>query len=169
MGVVNIYKKVNNDSGQYVLNQTLVSPSMETSEQFGSTLSFSGDTLAVTSFKGDQQVDDGATVFDTRHDVGSVHIFEKFENTLLYAEKFSYDETFTEFGTNLLVNNNHIYIGLPKLQLAGKEKGTVVDFRKSPEQNNWTSLHESVGGVSQPDLSKVQGIFLYSKSKNKLF
>ena len=168
MGVVNIYKKVNNDSGQYVLNQTLVSPSMETSEQFGSTLSFSGDTLAVTSFKGDQQVDDGSTVFDTRHDVGSVHIFEKFENTLLYAEKFSYDETFTEFGTNLLVNNNHIYIGLPKLQLAGKEKGTVVDFRKSPEQNNWTSLHESVGGVSQPDLSKVQGIFLYSKSKNKL-
>jgi hypothetical protein len=168
MGVVYVYKKVNNDTGIYTLNQTLSSPDKETSEQFGNTLSFSGNVLAVTSLKGDQQVDDGSTVLDTRYDVGSVHLFEKFENTLLYAEKFSYDNSFDQFGTNLLVNNNHVYVGLPKLQLTDKQKGTVVDFRKAPNENNWNSIHESSEGIDQPDLSKIDGIFLYSKSQNKL-
>jgi len=168
MGVVYIYKKANNDSGVYNLQQTLSSPDKETSEQFGSTISFSNNVLAVTSFKGDQQVDDGSTILDTRYDVGSVHIFEKFENTLLYAEKFAYDNSFEQFGTNLLVNNNHVYIGLPKLQLLNKQKGTVVDFRKSPGTNNWNSIHYSDEGVDQPDLNKIKGVFLYSKSTNKL-
>lgn len=181
MGAVYVYKKANNDSGQYILNQTLVSPSKETSEQFGNTISFSGDVLAVTSLKGDQQlttlVDNGQTVFDgemtkfveTQSDVGSIHIYQKFENTLLYGEKFTYiNNTLEQFGTNLLVNNNHVYVGLPKLQLTNAEVGTLVDFRKSPIEFNWNSIHESSEGVSQPDLSKVQGIFLYSKSTNQL-
>ena len=181
MGSVYVYKKVDNDSGQYTLNQTLVSPSRETSAQFGNTLSFSGDILAVTSLKGDQQlstlIDAGETVFDgemtnfveTQSDVGSIHLYQKFENTLLYGEKFTYvNDTLEQFGTNLLVNNNHVYVGLPKLQLENKEKGTLVDFRKSPVEFNWNSLHESSEGIDQPDLSKIQGIFLYSKSTNKL-
>ena len=167
MGVVYVYKKSNDDTGIYSLNQTLSSPDKETSEQFGNTLSFSGDVLAVTSLKGDQQVDDGSTILDTRYDVGSVHIFEKFESTLLYAEKFSYDNSFDQFGTNLLIKNNHVYIGLPKLQLDNKEKGTVVDFRKNPSETNWNSIHQD-GDVNQPDISKIDGIFLYSKSQNKL-
>ena len=168
MGVVYVYKKASNDTGLYNLNQTLVSPDKETSEQFGNTLSFSGNVLAVCSLKGDQQVDDGSTVLDERYDVGSVHLFEKFESTLLYAEKFSYDNSFTQFGTNLLVNKNHVYIGLPKLQINGKQMGTVVDFRKSPLENNWNSVHESSDGIDQPDLSKIQGIFLYNKRTNTL-
>jgi len=168
MGVVYLYKKANNDTGTYNLNQTLVSPDKETSEQFGNTLSFSGNTLAVASLKGDQQVDDGSTALDTRYDVGALHLFEKFENTLLYAEKFSYDASFDQFGTNLLVNNNHVYIGLPRLQLEGEQVGTVVDFRKSPAESNWTNLHQSDDGIDQVDLSKIDGIFLYSKSTNKL-
>jgi len=181
MGSVYVYKKVNNDSGQYTLNQTLVSPSKETSEQFGNTLSFSGDVLAVTSLKGDQQlstlIDNGQTVFDgtmtkfveIQSDVGSIHLYQKFENTLLYGEKFTYiNDTLEQFGTNLLVNNNHVYVGLPKLQLANSQMGTLVDFRKSPTEFNWTSIHQSSEGVDQPDLSKIQGVFLYSKSTNKL-
>ena len=181
MGVVYVYKKANNDTGQYNLHQTLSSPSKETSEMFGNSLSFSGNVLAVTSLRGDQQlstlIDNGATMFDsdmtklveTLSNVGSVHVFEKFENTLLYAEKFSYvNDSLQQFGSNLLVNNNHIYIGLPTLQLTNKPIGSMIDFRRSPELSSWTGIHESSEGLDQPDLTKIQGIFLYNKKTNKL-
>ena len=173
MGAVYVYKKSQDDVGQYSLNQTLTSPSKETSELFGNSLSFSGAVLAVTSLNGDQQIttitDDGSTVVNELIDSGSVHIFEKLENTLLYAEKFAYDnDSLQQFGSNLLVNNNHVYIGLPTLTLPTKSKGTVVDFRKAPDENSWNSIHESVDGVDQPDLSKIQGIMLYNRKTNSL-
>ena len=181
MGVVYVYKKSQNGSGAYELNQTLSSPSRETSENFGHTISFSGDILAVTSLKGDIEVkttiDGGNTTFDSDMttftkvlvDSGSLHVYQKFEDTLLYGEKFVYaDTSLQRFGTNLLVNNNHVYVGLPELTLNNSNTGTVIDFRKSPDENNWTSLHESSEGIDQPDLSKIKSVFLYNRKTNKV-
>ena len=68
---------------------------------------------------------------------------------------------------HLTINNNHVYIGLPTLQLPNKEKGTVINFRKSPTENNWTSIHEMTTGIDQVDLTKIKSIFLYDKVSNK--
>ena len=180
MGAVFVYKKALDDTGLYNFNQTLTSPDKEVSENFGHSLAFSGLVLAVTSLKGDMTVpttlDAGTTSFDdemttftkTFTDSGSVHIYQKFEDTLLYGEKFNYaNDSLQQFGSNLTINNNHVYIGLPTLQLANKEKGTVIDFRKSPTENNWTSINEMSTGIDQIDLAKIKSVFLYDKVTNR--
>ena len=180
MGAVYVYKKATDDTGVYNYNQTLTSPDREVSENFGHTLAFSGSVLAVTSLKGDMQVpttlDAGTTSFDdemttftkTFTDSGSVHIYQKFENTMLYGEKFNYaNDSLQQFGSNLTINKNHVYIGLPTLQLPNKEKGTVINFRKAPTENNWTSIHEMSTGIDQVDLTKIKSIFLYDRVTNR--
>ena len=181
MGAVYVYKKATDDSGLYSLTQTLTSPAKEVSENFGYALSFSGDILAVTSLKGDMTIntafDSGTTSSDnemtsiykncTRHRYNP--IYEKFDNTLLYAEKFTYaDTSIQQFGSNLLVNVNHVYVGMPNLQLIDEEVGTTIDFRRSQDANNWTSVHETVGGIEQPDLTKIKSVFLYNKKTKKV-
>ena len=97
------------------------------------------------------------------------YIYEKFDNTLLYAEKFTYaDTSIQQFGSNLLVNVNHVYVGMPNLQLTNEEVGTTIDFRRSQDANNWTSVHETVGGIEQPDLTKIKSVFLYNKKTKKV-
>ena len=180
MGAVYVYKKAIDDTGVYSYNQTLSSPDREVSENFGHTLAFSGTVLAVTSLKGDMQVpttlDAGTTSFDdqmttftkTYTDSGAVHIYQKFEDTMLYGEKFNYaNDSLQQFGSNLTINNNHVYIGLPTLQLTNQQKGTVINFRKAPTENNWTSIHEMSTGIDQIDLTKIKSIFLYDKVSNK--
>ena len=106
----------------------------------------------------DTTFDGGTTSFDNEmtsftkivQDTGTIHIYEKFDNTLLYAEKFTYaDTSIQQFGSNLLVNVNHVYVGMPNLQLTNEEVGTTIDFRRSQDANNWTSVHETVGGIEQ--------------------
>ena len=181
MGCVYVYKKTLDDTGIFTRNQTLISPSKETSENFGHSLSFNGNMLAVTSLKGDMQVstmiDGGTTTFDNSMtnfvennvDTGSIHLYQTFENILIYSEKFVYpSESVQGFGSNLIVKNNHVYVGLPEFALTNSPVGTVVDFRKSPETNNWTSIHESSDGGSRPDLDKIKSVFLYNKKTNKI-
>ena len=81
---------------------------------------FSGDILAVTSLKGDMTIDTtfdgGTTSFDNEmtsftkivQDTGTIPIYEKFDNTLLYAEKnpIYADTSIQQFESNLLVNVN---------------------------------------------------------------
>ena len=181
MGAVYVYKKATDDTGLYALTQTLTSPAKEVSENFGYALSFSGDILAVTSLKGDMTIqtsfDNGTTNFDNQmtsftkvvQDTGTIHIYEKFDNTLLYSEKFTYaDTSIQQFGSNLLVNVNHVYVGMPNLQLTNAEIGTTIDFRRSQDAKNWTSIHETTGGIEQPDLSKIKGIFLYDRKTKEV-
>ena len=110
-GIVYTYLQ---QDGVFVLNQSIVSPDSENSENFGHQLGFDGTTLAVTSLKGDMQVntafDSTTTVFDTgattfykiMSDSGVVHLFEISGNSLLYAEKFAYaNDGIVEFGNNL--------------------------------------------------------------------
>ena len=118
---------------------------------------------------GTTSFDDEMTTFTkTFTDSGSVHIYQKFENTMLYGEKFNYaNDSLQQFGSNLTINKNHVYIGLPTLQLPNKEKGTVINFRKSPTENNWTSIHEMSTGIDQVDLTKIKSIFLYDRITNR--
>ena len=68
---------------------------------------------------------------------------------------------FPLYPSNLLVNVNHVYVGMPNLQLTNEEVGTTIDFRRSQDANNWTSVHETVGGIEQPDLTKIKSVFLF--------
>ena len=172
-GIVYTYLQ---QDGVFVLNQSLVSPDSENSENFGHQLGFDGTTLAVTSLKGDMQVntafDSTTTVFDTgattfykiMSDSGVVHLFEISGNSLLYAEKFAYaNDGIVEFGNNLLVKDNHIYVGLPSLTLPDKNAGTIVDFRKTKGASSWTQTAE---GVDQVDVDKIKSVFIYNKRTN---
>ena len=52
-------------------------------------------------------------------------------------------------------------------KLTNQQKGTVINFRKAPTENNWTSIHEMSTGIDQIDLTKIKSIFLYDKVSNK--
>ena len=174
-GVVYTYLQA---SGVYSLNQNLRSPDSENSENFGHQLGFDGNTLAVTSLKGDITVttafDTETTIFDTgattfykvMSDSGAVHLFERSGNTLLYAEKFVYTNDGTvEFGRNTLINDNHVYIGLPTLTLANSNKGTVVNFRKTKGKSSWM---QTVEGADHVEVDKIKSVFIYNKKNNSV-
>ena len=48
----------------------------------------------------------------------------------------------------------------PIYNCPNKEKGTVINFRKCPTENNWTSIHEMSTGIDQVDPTKIKSIFV---------
>ena len=49
-------------------------------------------------------------------DSGVIYIYERINNTLIYAEEFIFDDTSSmEFGKNLLVSKNHVYATMPRM------------------------------------------------------
>ena len=64
-------------------------------------------TVATTLDAGTTSFDDEMTTFTkTFTDSGAVHIYQKFEDTLLYGEKFNYaNDSLQQFGSNLTINN----------------------------------------------------------------
>ena len=94
----------------------------EVAEQFGSAVGFDGNQLAVTSLQGDIDTpttyDTDTTYFDNKFtnfkkslmDSGVIYIYERINETLVYAEEFIFDDySSMAFGKNLLVSNNHVY------------------------------------------------------------
>jgi len=128
-GKVYIYKQVN---GLYELNQTLSSFNKEPGEGFGHKVSFDGNQLAVSSINADAKIfttiDSETTTFDngltniikTSSNTGVVYIYERLEDNLVYADQIEYNnldnDQVRQFGDTLLLTNNHIYVGMPKLQ-----------------------------------------------------
>ena len=125
-GRVYIYKQQNNE---FVLNQTLRAPNNEPGEGFGHRLSFDGSQLAVTSINGDIKIlnsfDNSETTFDKgftkiyrkEADTGIVYLYERIDDTLVFADKLVYDdlnsETLSLFGETILSTENHIYSAAP--------------------------------------------------------
>ena len=67
----------------------------------------------------------------------------------------------------MLVNNNHVYVGLPKQQVPNSsvlDKGLVAEFRKSLAQH----LGSQQDNPLYPDTSKFKGVYPYSKKTNGL-
>ena len=176
-GCVYLYVQSGNS---YSYSQTLRPVDTSRNTQFGSKLDFDGNTLAVTSRGGDivtattfdsnsTSLDQGTTEF-TIIDSGSgvISIYEVVNNTLLYSQDFAYNLDTEDFGNRLTVNNNHIYVGLPKQQVPNSNilnKGLVAEYRKPLNKTSWTTLRSP---VIPADTSRFKGLHLYNKTNNQL-
>ena len=113
--------------------------------------------------------DNNSTVFQTiDQGSGVVSLYETINNTLLYSQNFTYDLDTQDFGNRMLVNKNHVYIGLPKQQVPNSsvlDKGLVAEFRKPANTTSWKVKREPVLPV---DTSKLKGLYLYNKETNGL-
>ena len=68
----------------------------------------------------------------------------------------------------MLVNNNHVYIGLPKQQIPNSsviDKGLVAEYRKPLNTESWAITRQPVLPV---DTSKFKGVYLYNVTDNSL-
>ena len=148
--------------------------------RFGFKLDFDGNTLAITSRGGDlekvttfrpkqTQFDNASTEFKLiDNDSGLVSIYETINDTLLYAQDFAYNTDTQDFGNIMRVNDNHIYLGLPKQQvnLTNEiDRGLVAEYRKPKGMTNWTIARSPVDPV---DTSKLKGVYLFDKTDNSL-
>jgi len=180
-GRVYVYKQ---ESGTFTLSQNLYSPTKEKTELFGWSVDFDGERLIVGSRNGDSFISttfDGdsvgntapQTTFDNKmtdfkafsKDTGVVRVYEKLDESLIYAETIDYDvPNVLFFGENILLKNNHIYVGLPILDTDTKQ-GVVVNYRLKENTKIWNTLRQSKDTV---DVSKIKRAMLYDKSTNKI-
>ena len=190
-GCVYIYK---NDNGTFTLNQTIRGPGDLINERFGTKVEFDGnrlvvnssggDILDVTTFDGDKvgnakpetTFDNNLTNFTTQYsNTGETLVYERINDTLIFGQSLNFDNldfdsTITGknvlfFGENLHIQNNHIYIGLPKLKNPDESvQGRVLDYRLPATTNIWTRHRVA---TDQVDLNKLKGSFLYNTRTKK--
>ena len=182
-GKVYIYKQT---YGVFELAQELYSPSKEKTELFGWTVDFDGNRLVVGSRNGDSQIlttFDGIEVGNTSpitsfdnmltsfssvtKDTGNIKIYERYIDTISYAQTIDYDvPNVSFFGSNTLLKNNHVYVGLPTLlNSQGTRSGAVVDYRIPENTQIWNVLRESKETV---DVNKIKRAIIYNKSTNEI-
>ena len=162
-------------SNGYQLTQTLTSENAEPVENFGFRIGFDGDQLAVTSANGDIRLDttfdgnntfldNGFTNFVRRViDSGVVYLYERINDTLVYGQQISYrDFDVYGFGKNLLIKQNHVYVGLTNY---GDANGQIINFRKTPGDNSWVVHREP---TDQVNINKFKGCFLYNTKSSEL-
>jgi hypothetical protein len=166
------------NNGSFTLTQEVFSPNNEQAEQFGAYLNFDGNQLAVTSLSGDIEIpttyDNNTTVFDDEFtnfksmnmDSGVIFVYERINQSLLFAQEFVIDEPLAiNFGKNLLLNANHVYTAIPEVTDLQTYQGMIVDFRKTIGAKSWNT-HRSP--VDQVDISKIKSAFLYNIQTNTL-
>ena len=180
-GAVYVYRQV---SGSFIWSQTLYSPENDVAERFGATLDFDKNNLAISSRGGDliatttydtnttvvsTTFDNNLTQFKTANeDSGQVLIFQRFNDTLIYSEKFVYNNPVTRrFGDYVVFTDNHVYVGMPELTITPDDNfmGTIIDFRRDRNVLSWKALRTP---ISQIDVSKFKGVFVYDTAKNLL-
>jgi len=150
---------------------------------------FTLDTNFVSSYVFDQNTtrsevsttyDGGTTRFMTkRADTGRIALFQQIGNAFIFAEDINYNRD-TKFNSlsNFKLIDNHIYIGLPKLNPAltnddlvgnyvdnDSTVGMFVDMRAERNANSWTLITQEDGKI---DISKISRCFLYSKDLNDI-
>jgi len=179
-GSVFIYTQRNR---QFELTQTLRSADDDRAEMFGYKVQFDGNRLAIgckggdanieTSFSDGTTFDRGFTKFRSfTENAGLVKIYEKVGNDLLFGHKVDFDfedvaneESVTEFGRNVIMSNNHVYVGLPNLRYNPQYSGTVVDYRLPDYKNVWNVLRSIKAPV---DVNKIKRAILYNTKTNEL-
>ena len=171
-GIVYIYRQ---KDGKFSLDQTLHSPKNERGEQFGTTISYDGNVLAIGSRNADNIFDtifdNTATIFDnnftrfrqTRIDNGVVYLYEDVGNKMLYADIIQLDNTNVDyFGRNVVARSNHVYVGLPRLENT-KTNGALVDYRVPNKV--WKSIRTPKDTV---DVNKIKKVTLYNTKTKEL-
>lgn len=174
-GAVYVYLQ---KDGSFVWSQTLRPVDQTINTQFGNAVDFDGFTLAITSRGGDMEkltsFDSASTIFDNGStgfrtfdvDSGKVSVYETINNSILYAQDFSYSVDTQKFGDHIKVNGNHVYVGLPKQGVPQSvEVGQIVEYRKPLNTMTWSKLRTP---VSSADVSKFKGVYLYNTKDNSL-
>ena len=146
-GAVYIYTLQN---GNFVKTQTLYGRSRSANTGFGMLVSYDNGVLAVISR--------GAS------GSGAVSLYETIGSALIYADNYSYAINTVYFGDQLLVNANHVYVSIPRLD-TDNGTGTLIDFRKGLTENSW-NVHKEP--IEPADLNKFKGVFLYNKDSQEL-
>ena len=174
-GKVFVYRQINS---KFELIQILRSRNNEKNEQFGYNVQFDGDMLAIcakvsdgfedTTFDNENLVlDRGFTRFKKVYsDSGVVYLYERINDILVYGQTLDYDDsTVFNFGKHMLANQNHIYVGLPKVETFTGKSGTLINFRKVDSTKIWEVLRTPKDTV---DLSKIKRVMLYDTKENEL-
>ena len=184
-GKVFVYKQ---QAGQFVLTQTLNSRNNEKTELFGTRIDFDGNILAVTAknadasmpttFDNDEMIlDQDFTTFKKVYEnAGVVYTYQRIDDTLIYSQPIDLiedkldadvldNQDLYKFGQNLIVNEGHIYVGLPYLSVAADRTGAVIDYRMDPVKKLWTEHRTPKDTV---DINKVKKLFLYDTKTNNL-
>jgi len=114
-------------------------------------------------------------------DTGRIAIFQEIGNSFVFGEDLSYNRN-TKFNdiSNFKLNNNHVYIGFPKINPADdadtilqsgyissedSSLGMLVDMRAPINKNSWELVTAQSGKVN---LNKISRVFLYSKETNDI-
>lgn len=156
---------------EYEPSYSIVSPTRQESGRFGSAVKFNvlGDQLIVHARTGDQTFD---TTFDnnsTTFDLGStafaevdkftgaVFVFDKYENTYVYADDLENTNLGSEYGKDIFVTDR-VYVGDP---IAAQ--GSVYEFTAS--KKTWSIFRQPEPAV---DVKKIKSIFLYDTEKNNI-
>ena len=117
-------------------------PSGEQNENFGNAINFDGNQLAVNSLQGDINIattfDASPTVFDNEFtrfktipkDSGAVYMYERINDTLVYAQEFIYEDDDSMFLENLLYEKTLFILQCPRRTDGVTFIGQIVDFRK---------------------------------------
>ena len=190
--IVYIYRQ---KDGKFVLDQNLHSPKNERAEQFGTTISYTGNVLAVGSKNADSifestidvfsekkegltYINDPAspptgspTTFDnsftrfrkTNVDDGVVYVYENINGKLLYADIIQLNNANVDyFGRNVEARQNHVYVGLPRLETASR-LGAFVDYRIQG------TVYDNIRNPKDPvDLNKIKKVILYNTKTKEL-
>jgi hypothetical protein len=183
-GKVYIYRyNFDSNNPEFLWQQELFSPKGESNEQFGYSLDFSKNKLAVMSINGDNisevifdsdatTLDNSATkIKDRVKDNGQVYIFENYNDTWIYAEKMRYlRDTTSAVMPSLRLIDNHIIVGQPVSLFTnsagvGTNVGFIIDFRSDRNTNAWTQNSLVQNFV---DLTQIKNVFLYDKTNGDL-
>jgi len=179
-GRVLVYKE--NAAGVFELSQTLISPNNEQSELFGFNIDFSKNEIVITSKNGDitspttfdgtivgnteptTTYDSGFTTFNNvLVNSGVVYVFENLNDSFVFAERFNYTGETQAFGEVLVINDNHTYVGMPRIE-KDTYQGEIIDYRKPFDKSAWNILRSPVDAV---DIKLIEGMFLYNKRTNQ--
>jgi len=134
-----------------------------------------GYILSPTASKNDSPTtfDRGFTEFKNYNkDAGTVKIYQRIDDTLLYGHMLDFDfndevnaEMVKYFGRNTLLSNNHLYVGMPRLNYNPTREGTVADFRIVDNTTIWNVLRSTKDTV---DVNKIKRVMLYNVKTNEL-
>jgi hypothetical protein len=172
-GAVYVYRQSN---GEFALEQTLYSPSMDENEMFGIGIQFAGTRLIVSSVSGDykQQTlfDENTTIFDnnstvfvsTIGDIGKVYSYEQIGNYFVFADLLDIEISHSYNVGSFKASQNHVYVPFSKY-LDGGIIGKVIDFRTPINENSWSVVAEPVDTV---DLTTIKRVYLYNSITSDL-
>ena len=97
-------------------------------------------------------------------DSGAIYIYERINDSLLYAQEFIYEDPNARFfGKNLLVKKNHVYTAMPERTDGATYLGVIIDFRKKIGTKAW-NVHKEP--IDQVDISNIKNVFLYNTRTN---